>query len=160
MELPHCPAMWWQHSRSAGVIVAPGRTHAMAGVMAHRRAIVSRAYARVLVTLISVLRFLTAMDEFSLQTKPWYVERDDNCCDGNHSPRKGVARNRQSCRQSLIESVVIRRSAIFGAAVQFEREEAGPDPFATRSFGKEGTPETVVPKIFWNVQVTFANRPS
>jgi len=68
MELPHCSAMCWQHSRSAGVIVAPGRTHAMAGVMAHKKAIVSSANARVLVTFISVLRFLTAMDRFSLQT--------------------------------------------------------------------------------------------
>jgi len=68
MELPHCSAMWWQHSRSAGVIVAPGRTHAMAGVMAHNKAIVSSANARILVTLISVLRLLTVMDEFSLRT--------------------------------------------------------------------------------------------
>jgi hypothetical protein len=60
--------MWWQHSRSAGVIVAPGRTHAIAGVIAHSRAIDSSAKARILVTLISVLLFLTAMDEFSLQT--------------------------------------------------------------------------------------------
>ena len=67
MELPHCSAMWWQHSRSAGVIVAPGRTHAMAGVIAHNKAIVSSANARVLVTLISVLRFLAAMNKFSLQ---------------------------------------------------------------------------------------------
>ena len=69
MELPHCSAMWWQHSRSAGVIVAPGRTHTMAGVMAHNEAIVSSANARVLVSFISVLRFPTAKDEFSLQTK-------------------------------------------------------------------------------------------
>ncbi len=67
MELPHCSAMWWQHSRSAGVIVAPGRTHAMAGVIAHNKAIVSSANARVLVTLISVLHFLAAMNKFSLQ---------------------------------------------------------------------------------------------
>ena len=67
MELPHCSAMWWQHSRSAGVIVAPGRTHAIAGVIAHKRAIVSSAKARVLVTLISVLRFLTSMNKASLQ---------------------------------------------------------------------------------------------
>jgi hypothetical protein len=40
----------------------------MAGVMAHNTAIVSSANARILVTLISVLRFLTAMDQFSLQT--------------------------------------------------------------------------------------------
>jgi hypothetical protein len=40
----------------------------MAGVIAHSRAIVSSAKARILVTLISVLLFLTAMDEFSLQT--------------------------------------------------------------------------------------------
>jgi len=47
----------------------------MAGVMAHKKAIVSSANARVLVTFISVLRFLTAMDRFSLQTnnvgRPW-----------------------------------------------------------------------------------------
>src|SRR5712692_5414080 len=67
MELPHCSAMWWQHSRSAGVIVAPGRTHTMAGVIAHNKAIVSSANARVLVTLISVLRFLATMNKFSLQ---------------------------------------------------------------------------------------------
>src|SRR5260370_19288368 len=67
MELPHCSAMWWQHSLSAGVIVAPGRTHAMAGVIAHNKAIVSSANARVLVTLISVLHFLAAMNKFSLQ---------------------------------------------------------------------------------------------
>src|SRR5437660_10295967 len=54
MELPHCSAIWWQHSRSAGVIVAPGRTQATAGVTAHRRAIVSSANARILVILISV----------------------------------------------------------------------------------------------------------
>src|SRR5260370_42351993 len=69
MELPHCSAMWWQHSRSAGVIVAPGRTHAMAGVIAHNKAIVSSANARVLVTLISVLHFLAAMNKFSLKEK-------------------------------------------------------------------------------------------
>ena len=57
MELPHWSAMWWQHSRSAGVIVEPGRTHAMTGVIAHNKAIVNSANARVLVTLISV-RFL------------------------------------------------------------------------------------------------------
>jgi hypothetical protein len=39
----------------------------MAGVIAHSRAIVSSAKARILVTLISVLLILTAMDEFSLQ---------------------------------------------------------------------------------------------
>jgi len=54
--------MWWQHSRSAGVIVAPGRTHAMAGVMAHNRAIVNSANARILATLISILRFPTATE--------------------------------------------------------------------------------------------------
>ena len=59
MELPHCSAMWWQHSRSAGVIVTPGRTHAMAGVIAHSRAIVSSANARVLVTFMIVLLPLT-----------------------------------------------------------------------------------------------------
>jgi len=52
IELPHCSAMWWQHSRSAGVMVTPGRTHAMAGVFAHSREIVSSANARVLVTLM------------------------------------------------------------------------------------------------------------
>ena len=62
MELPHCSAMWWQHSRSAGVIVAPGRTHAMAGVIAQSRAIVSSANARVLVTLMSVLLSLTTIN--------------------------------------------------------------------------------------------------
>ena len=39
----------------------------MAGVIAHNKAIVSSANARVLVTLISVLRFLAAMNKFSLQ---------------------------------------------------------------------------------------------
>ena len=41
----------------------------MAGVMAHSKAIASSAPARILVIFISVLRFLTATDEFSLQTK-------------------------------------------------------------------------------------------
>jgi len=63
MEFPHCPAMWWQHSRSAGVIVAPGRTHAIAGVIAQSRAIVSSANARILVTLISVLLSPTAVNK-------------------------------------------------------------------------------------------------
>jgi hypothetical protein len=66
MEFPHCSAMWWQHSRSAGVIVAAGRTHAMAGVIAQSRAIVSSANARILVTLITVPRFATTMNEFLL----------------------------------------------------------------------------------------------
>ncbi|MBZ5687029.1 MAG: hypothetical protein LAP86_18560 [Acidobacteriia bacterium] len=57
MELPHCSAMWLQHSRSAGVIVAPGRTHAMAGVIAHNKAIVSSANARILVTCIKCTAF-------------------------------------------------------------------------------------------------------
>ena len=39
----------------------------MAGVIAHKKAIVSSANARALVTLISVLRFLAAMNKFSLQ---------------------------------------------------------------------------------------------
>ena len=39
----------------------------MAGVIAHNKAIVSSANARVLVTLISVLRFLAAMNKFLLQ---------------------------------------------------------------------------------------------
>ena len=39
----------------------------MAGVIAHNKAIVSSAHARVLVTLISVLRFLAAMNKFLLQ---------------------------------------------------------------------------------------------
>jgi hypothetical protein len=63
MELPHCSAMWWQHSRSAGVIVAPGRTQAMAGVIAHNKAIVSSANARVLVTLMSVTLSLTTINK-------------------------------------------------------------------------------------------------
>jgi len=63
MELPHCSAIWWQHSRSAGVIVAPGRTQATAGVTAHRRAIVSSANARILVILISVLLPLTTRNK-------------------------------------------------------------------------------------------------
>src|SRR5581483_10373860 len=62
MELPHCSAMWWQHSRSAGVIVAPGSTQAMAGVIAHKTATVSSANARVRVTLISLPRFGNAID--------------------------------------------------------------------------------------------------
>src|SRR5690242_9010874 len=62
MELPHCSAIWWQHSRSAGVMVAPGSTHAMAGVIAHSRAIVSSANARVLVILMSVLLSLTTIN--------------------------------------------------------------------------------------------------
>jgi len=65
MELPHCSAIWWQHSRSAGVIVAPGRTQATAGVTAHRRAIVSSANARILVILISVLLSLTTRNKDS-----------------------------------------------------------------------------------------------
>jgi hypothetical protein len=40
----------------------------MAGVIAHNKAIVSSANARVLATLISVLRFLTTMNKFSIQT--------------------------------------------------------------------------------------------
>jgi hypothetical protein len=39
----------------------------MAGVIAHNTAIVSSANGRVLVTLISVLRFLAAMKKTSLQ---------------------------------------------------------------------------------------------
>ena len=70
MELPHCSAMWWQHSRSAGVIVAPGSTHAMAGVIAHSRAIVSSAKARVLLTLISLPRFADTINtKVLLQTE-------------------------------------------------------------------------------------------
>lgn len=57
MELPHCSAMWRQHSRSAAVIVTPGSTQAMAGVIAHRKAIVNSANARYRVTLISVPLF-------------------------------------------------------------------------------------------------------
>jgi len=41
----------------------------MAGVMAHNKAIVTSANARILVTLISVLRFLTAMDEVLASNK-------------------------------------------------------------------------------------------
>jgi hypothetical protein len=63
MELPHCFAMWWQHSRSAGVIVASGRTQATAGVTAHNRAIVNSANARILVTLMSVLLPLTTRNK-------------------------------------------------------------------------------------------------
>jgi hypothetical protein len=55
--------MWWQHSRSTGVIVGPGRTHAIAGVIAQSRAIVSSAKARVRVTIIRVLLSLTTMNE-------------------------------------------------------------------------------------------------
>jgi hypothetical protein len=40
----------------------------MAGVIAHKRAIVSSAKALILVTLISVLRFLTATNKFLLPT--------------------------------------------------------------------------------------------
>jgi hypothetical protein len=36
----------------------------MAGEIAHRKAIVNSVTARVLVTLISLLRFLTVFDEF------------------------------------------------------------------------------------------------
>ena len=39
----------------------------MAGVIAHNRAIDSSANARALVTFISVARFLTFIDDFSLQ---------------------------------------------------------------------------------------------
>jgi len=54
--------MRWQHSCSAGVIVAPGRTQAIAGVIAQSRAIVSSANARILVTLISLPRFGNAIN--------------------------------------------------------------------------------------------------
>ena len=55
--------MWWQHSRSAGVIVTPGRTHAIAGVIAHNRAIVSSANPRVLVIFMIVLLPLTTRNK-------------------------------------------------------------------------------------------------
>jgi hypothetical protein len=73
MELPHWSAMWWQHSRSAGVIVAAGRTHAIAGVIAHKRAIASSTKARILVILMSVLLPLT-------------VRNKDNTCNYYVSP--------------------------------------------------------------------------
>ena len=71
MELPHCSAIWWQHSRSAGVIVAPGRTQAMAGVIAHNTATVSSANARVRVNLISLPRFGNAIDTKVFQLRFW-----------------------------------------------------------------------------------------
>ena len=74
----------------------------MAGVTAHSRAIVSSANARVLVTLISVLRFLTTMNKFLLPTDdvspPWTTTAvtaitAPKTLTGNHRPSSGL-RNR------------------------------------------------------------------
>src|SRR6266566_1472879 len=46
--------MWWQHSRSAGVSVAPGSTHAIAGLAAHISTMLSNKAARPLVTAIII----------------------------------------------------------------------------------------------------------
>jgi hypothetical protein len=83
MELPHCSAMWWQHSRSAGVIVAPGRTHAMAGVTAHSRAIVRSANARILVTLMSVTLPLSSTNRLTTNTVLPLLA--DKGCGSDHS---------------------------------------------------------------------------
>jgi hypothetical protein len=85
MELPHCSAMWWQHSRSAGVIVAPGRTQAMAGVIAHNTATVSSANARVRVTLTSLPRFGNAIDTKVLLPIEILDHVAFNCCDRRHT---------------------------------------------------------------------------
>jgi len=57
----------------------------MAGVIAHKRAIVSSAKARILVTLISV-RFLSTTNKL-LPTTMLDRPRDDRS-DGDHSPLK------------------------------------------------------------------------
>jgi len=46
--------MWWQHSRSAGVRVAPGSTHAIAGLATHISTMLSNKAARTLVTAIII----------------------------------------------------------------------------------------------------------
>jgi hypothetical protein len=97
--------MWWQHSRSAGVIVVPGSTHAIAGVIAHSRAIVSSAIARVLVTLISVLRLADTID-----TKNSYhaIQSLDHialiCSDPRHT---------YSCENTLTLSSAANSAAVF-----------------------------------------------
>jgi hypothetical protein len=67
----------------------------MAGVIAHKKAIVSSANARVLVTLISVPRFLTAMDRFSLQMI-MLAHLDENSSDGDHTPLVVTAKRAKS----------------------------------------------------------------
>ena len=46
--------MWWQHSRSTGVSVAPGSTHAIAGLATHISTMLSNKAARPLVTAIII----------------------------------------------------------------------------------------------------------
>jgi hypothetical protein len=67
----------------------------MAGVIAHKKAIVSSANARVLVTFISVLRFLTAMDRFSLQMI-MLAHLDENSSDRDHTPLVVTARGQRA----------------------------------------------------------------
>jgi hypothetical protein len=108
MELPHRSAMWWQHSRSAGVIVAPGRTHAMAGVTAHSRAIVRSANARILVTsLMSVTLPLTSTNRL-LTTNTMLSLLADKGCDSDHSPSEQL---RFGGRSPARPSIVIHCSA-------------------------------------------------
>jgi ArsR family transcriptional regulator len=49
--------MWWQHSRSAGVSVAPGSTHAIAGLATHMSTMLSNKAARNRVTAIIIASY-------------------------------------------------------------------------------------------------------
>jgi hypothetical protein len=65
----------------------------MAGVIAHRSAIVSSANARILVTLISVLCFLITTNKFLLPTI-MLGRPGRRCSDGDHLPEADNSRCR------------------------------------------------------------------
>jgi hypothetical protein len=73
----------------------------MAGVIAHRSAIVSSANARILVTLISVLCFLITTNKFLLPTM-MLGRPGRRRSDGDHLPKAVAAccitRDRRLCR--------------------------------------------------------------
>lgn len=54
MDCPQCAAMWWQHSRSAGVGVTPGKKHATAGVIAQSRTVPNTTAIRTRCTFTSL----------------------------------------------------------------------------------------------------------
>jgi hypothetical protein len=72
----------------------------MAGVIAHNKAIVSSANARIVVILISVLLPLTTRNKDNTPTT-MLTRVDDDCCDGDHSPKA----NEDNCLTRLMTPI-------------------------------------------------------
>lgn len=92
--------MWWQHSRSAGVSVTPGSTHAIAGLATHISTMLSNKAARTLVTAI-IIAFHHAMFENTGSVTPV----TPSCvCDKRSRIRRYTRRTREIRKSSPMDS--------------------------------------------------------